>query len=80
MARPGVEYVLYLLYAGVFRLKMDESTTFESYLISGTNQLPENYLKQKIRGSSMLRFSCPESFQAVPSYSDWVLYLKKSSN
>jgi len=78
LAKPGVEYVLYLRYAGVVRLKMDNSAASGTYLYQWYDPASGNLSDaKKIQGSGLLRFSCPESFPAVPTYSDWVLYLRR---
>ena len=78
LAKPGEEYVLYLRYAGVIKIKMDESAASKIYLYQWYNPASGKlYDAVKIHGSGTLAFSCPESFPSVPNYRDWVLYIVK---
>ena len=78
LARPGEEYVLYLRYAGVFKIRMDGSAASRRYAFQWYNPALGKLSDAKIiHGSELLEFSCPESFPAVPDYQDWVLYLRK---
>jgi hypothetical protein len=78
LAKPGEEYVLYLRYAGVVKIKMDESAASGKYSYQWFNPASGKlYEARIIQGSDILAFSCPESFPAFPDYKDWVLYIRK---
>ena len=78
LAKPGEEYVLYLRYAGVVKIKMDESAASGKYSYQWYNPATGEYNEARIiKGSGILAFSCPESFPAFPDYKDWVLYIRK---
>jgi hypothetical protein len=78
LAKPGEEYVVYLRYAGVAKIKMDESAAAKTYLYQWYNPASGKlYDAGTIHGSAMLKFSCPESFPSVPVYTDWVLHIRK---
>jgi hypothetical protein len=78
LAKPGEEYVIYMRYAGVAKIKMDVSSSSENYLFQWYNPASGKLSDpKKIHGSALMTFSCPESFPSVPIYSDWVLYIHK---
>ena len=78
LAKPGEEYVMYLRYGGVFKVKMDESAVSITYLCQWYNPATGKLTDSStVKGSGLLTFSCPESFPSVPNYRDWVLYLRK---
>jgi hypothetical protein len=78
LAKPGEEYVLYLRYGGVFKIRMDQNTDSKTYLYQwynpSTGKLSE---ASSIKGSELMTFSCPESYPEIPDYKDWVLYIHK---
>jgi len=78
LARPGEEYVIYLRYGGVARLKMDGKATAAKYSCQWFNPVSGKMSDATLmEGSELMRFSCPESFPAVHEYQDWVLYMRK---
>ncbi len=78
LARPGEEYVVYLRYGGVAKIKMDVSAATGRYSCQWYNPALGNLSESKImQGSAFMEFHCPEIFPASPDYSDWVLYLRK---
>ncbi len=78
LADPGKEYVLYLRYAGMVKLIMDQSATSGKYLFRWFDPASGKFSEEKsIQGSDMLEFHCPESFPAIPGYKDWVLYIRR---
>jgi hypothetical protein len=78
LANPGNEYVVYLRYGGVAKVKMDESAALDSYSCQWYNPALGRLSESKIiKGSTYIEFKCPENFPASPDYSDWVLYLRK---
>ena len=78
LAQPGEEYVIYLRYGGVARLKMDENSASKNYVYQwynpGTGKL---YDAASLKGSDYLKFVCPESYPESHDYKDWVLYIRK---
>jgi hypothetical protein len=78
LAYPGEEYILYLRYGGVAKLKMDATAASNSYFYQwynpATGKLSE---KISVRGSAILTFNCPESYPESREYKDWVLYIKR---
>jgi hypothetical protein len=78
LSRPGEEYVLYLRYAGMAKLKMDEAAASNSYSCQWYDPASGKFYDAKIiHGAALLEFHCPESFPATPDYKDWVLYIRK---
>ncbi|MCK5369488.1 MAG: DUF4038 domain-containing protein, partial [Cyclobacteriaceae bacterium] len=78
LANPGKEYVLYLRYGGVLKLRMDEKAAGNSYSFFWYNPATgQRYNTKNIKGEELLNFSCPESYPGVKNYKDWVLYIKK---
>lgn len=78
LAFPGVEYIVYLRYAGVCKIKLDESGPAKEYSVKWFNPANGQYGEPKIiRASGIVEFSCPESFPAVPGYHDWVVQIKR---
>ncbi len=78
LADPGKEYVLYLRYAGMVKVKMDQPATSGKYLYRWFDPASGKFSEEKsFQGSDMLEFHCPESFPAVPGYKDWVLYIRR---
>jgi hypothetical protein len=78
MAKPGEEYVMYLRYGGVFKVKMNESAVSITYLCQWYNPATGKLTDSStVKGSGLLTFSCPESYPASTSYKDWVLYIHK---
>jgi Protein of unknown function (DUF4038)/Domain of unknown function (DUF5060)/Putative collagen-binding domain of a collagenase len=78
LADPGEEYVLYLRYAGMVKLKMDQSAASGKYLFRWFDPASGKFSEAKnIQGSDVLEFHCPESFPSVPGYKDWVLYIRR---
>jgi hypothetical protein len=78
LAYPGDEYIVYLRYGGVAKLKMDAATASNSYFYQwynpATGKLSE---KISVKGSAILTFNCPESYPESRDYKDWVLYIHK---
>jgi len=78
LANPGEEYIIYLRYGGVAKLKMDVSAASNSYFYQwynpATGKLTETV---SLKGSAFLTFSCPESYPESREYKDWVLYIHK---
>ena len=78
LANPGGEYILYLRYGGVAKLKMDAAAAANSYFYQwynpATGKLSE---KISVKGSAILTFNCPESYPESLEYKDWVLYIRK---
>jgi hypothetical protein len=78
LAKPGVQYILYLRYAGVVKIKMDTEAASGTYIYEWYNPASGKFSDPlKIKGSALLQFSCPESIPSEPTYSDWVLYIHK---
>ena len=81
LAKPGEEYVLYLRYAGMVKIKMDESAASGRYSCQWYDPASGKlYDANIIQGSGLMEFNCPESFPAFPDYKDWVLYLRKEQD
>ena len=78
LAQPGEEYVIYLRYGGVARLKMDENAASKTYVCQwynpGTGKFSD---ASSVKGSVYLKFVCPESYPEYHDYKDWVLYIHK---
>ncbi|MFC2126578.1 DUF4038 domain-containing protein [Bacteroidota bacterium] len=75
---PGEEYVVYLRYSGIFKLKMDKSSVENNYTYYWYNPgTGHKYDTKTVQGKEILNFSCPENYPAVTEYKDWVLYIKK---
>jgi hypothetical protein len=78
LARPGEEYVLYLRYAGMINLKMDESAASKRYSCQWYDPASGKFNEPKIiHGADVVNFSCPESFPSSTDYKDWVLYIRR---
>jgi hypothetical protein len=78
LALPGEEYVIYLRYGGVARLKMDDNAASKTYLYQWYNPGTGKFsATSSIKGSAYLKFVCPESYPEDHDYKDWVLYLRK---
>ena len=78
LANPGEEYVIYLRYAGVAKVKMEGTASSERYSCQWFNPATGKFADPKIiQGAVLMQFSCPESFPASPEYTDWVLYIRK---
>ncbi|MCL6102868.1 MAG: DUF4038 domain-containing protein [Bacteroidetes bacterium] len=78
LAKPGEEYVLYLRYGGVAKVKMDGSAASKKYLYQWFNPASGKlYDAKAIQGSGLLTFNCPEGYPGVLDYKDWVLYIHK---
>jgi len=78
LAKPGEEYVVYLRYAGTFKIRMDDSAASEKYKYHWYNPASGKVYDSKIiQGNHLLQFNCPESYPDVPEYRDWVLYVSK---
>jgi hypothetical protein len=78
LANPGEEWVLYLRYGGVLKLKMGEDVknhTFSYFWYDPSNG--KRYETQKMAGDALIKFSCPEQYPGVTDYKDWVLYIKR---
>ncbi len=78
IAKPGVEYILYLRYAGTAKLKMDPLSASGDYTYYWFN--PGNgkkYDAKTIKGADIMEFSCPESYPGTTDFKDWVLHIKK---
>jgi hypothetical protein len=78
LADPGQEYIVYLRYGGVFKLKMDGTASASEYSCQWYNPSTGILSDSKsVKGSSAMEFSTPESYPEVPDYKDWVLYIRK---
>jgi hypothetical protein len=78
LAQPGEEYVVYLRYGGVAKVKMDDSAASKTYMYQWYNPgTGKFYDKSSVKGSANLNFVCPESYPEYPDYKDWVLYIHK---
>lgn len=78
LAKPGVEYVVYLRYAGTVKVRMDDSAVSEQYQYHWFNPATGKSSDPKtIHGNNILEFSCPESYPDIPEFKDWVLYIRK---
>ena len=78
LARPGEEYVVYLRYGGVAKVKMGEGAFANNYRFNWYSPATGKvYDSKSIKGKEILQFSCPEGYPAVPDYKDWVLYICK---
>jgi hypothetical protein len=78
LANPGEEYVIYLRYGGVAKIRMDGPAASAKYSYQWYNPASGKlYDPRVIQGGEIIEFHCPESFPAVPDYADWVLYLIK---
>ena len=76
LAKPGQEYVLYLRYGGVFKLRMDQNAASKTYLYQWYDPDNGKFSETKsIKGSEEMTFSCPDSYPEIPEYKDWVLYI-----
>jgi Protein of unknown function (DUF4038)/Domain of unknown function (DUF5060) len=81
LSKPGEEYILYLRYAGMARLKMDESAASKRYSCRWFDPASGQFYDARIiHGADLLEFHCPESFPASPDYKDWVLYIRKEED
>jgi hypothetical protein len=78
LANLDEEYIIYLRYGGVAKVKMDESAASNSYYYQwynpATGKLSE---KISVKGSAILTLSCPESYPGSRDFKDWVLYIKR---
>jgi hypothetical protein len=76
MAKPGEEYVVYLRYGGVCRLKIEKSQAADELIYQwydpATGRLSE---PGTINGSGLVEFSSPDSYPESPHYKDWVLHV-----
>jgi hypothetical protein len=78
LAQPGEEYVVYLRYGGIAKVKMDDSAASKTYMYQWYNPgTGKFYDKSSVKGSANLNFVCPESYPEYPDYKDWVLYIHK---
>lgn len=78
LANPGEEYIIYLRYGGMAKLKMDESAATKSYFYQWYNPGTGKYSEKiSVKGSAVLTFDCPESYPESREYNDWVLYIHK---
>ena len=78
LANPGEEYVLYLRYGGVVKLKINEvaeNQTFKYFWYNPSNG--KRYETKEISGEKVLNFRCPELYPGITDYKDWVLYIKR---
>jgi hypothetical protein len=78
LAKPGEEYIVYLRYGGVAKVKMDESAASKTFICRWYNPaIGKFYDPVSVRGSEMMTFSAPESYPEERDYKDWVLYIRK---
>lgn len=76
LAIPGEDYIVYLRYAGVFKIKMDSLAAQKKYECKWFNPATGQLSDAGIRnGTGMMEFSCPESFPGHPNYTDWVFHM-----
>jgi hypothetical protein len=77
LAQPGEEYVIYLRYGGVAKVKMDESAASKTYVYQWYNPgTGKFYGTSSVKGSAYVKFACPESYPEYHDYKDWVLYIR----
>ncbi len=78
LAIPGEEYLAYLRYGGVAKIKTRETDTDDEFVFQwydpGTGKY---YEKQRIKGAGVLTLHCPESYPGTVHYHDWVLHVWK---
>jgi hypothetical protein len=79
LSKPGEEYIIYLRYAGVAKIRMEASAVSQKYSCQWFDPETGKYYDARlIQGAEVMQFSCPESFPSVPGYKDWVLYIRKA--
>lgn len=78
LAMPGEEYVVYLRYGGVAKVKIGESAYSKIFNYQWYNPaIGKFYDPVSVKGSDIMTFSAPESYPKEKDYKDWVLYINQ---